>query len=110
MFASLLRQTADIYAPVSVNSGWVQTINRNHIWSFPARLSIYSKPWLIDLSENKQRYVQVRERLLFLKQDVLIQKGYKVTIDDIDYETTAVSVIWDATNPHHKECILRSWG
>lgn len=107
MFHSLLRQTADIFSPMPTNNGGIQTIDRTLLWSFPARLSTYSKPWLIDLTNSKMKHVQVREYMLFLDQSTAIEKWYKVTIEDADYEVIAVASIGNATNAHHKECVLQ---
>ena len=107
MFHSLLRQIADIYLPTPTNNGGIQTIDRTLLWSFPARLSTYSKPWLIDLTNSKMKHVQVREYMLFLDQSTAIEKWYKVIIEDTDYEVIAVASIGNATNAHHKECILQ---
>lgn len=107
MFHSLLRQSADIYQPTPTNNGGIQTINRTLLWSFPARLSSYSKPWLIDLTNSKMKHVQVREYMLFLDQATPIDKGYKVTIESIDYEVIAVASIGNVSSAHHKECVLQ---
>jgi len=107
MFHSLLRQSADIYQPNPTNNGGIQTINRALLWSFPARLSSYSKPWLINLTNSKMKHVQVKEYMLFLEQTTAIEKWYKVTIESIDYEVIAVARIGNASSAHHKECILQ---
>lgn len=107
MFHYLLLQSANIYAPTPTNNGGIQTIDRTLLWSFPARLSTYSKPWLIDLTESKKKHVSVREYMLFVSQDVPIEKWYKVNIETTGYEVIAVTSIGNATNAHHKECILQ---
>lgn len=107
MYQQLLHQTVDIYSPTSTNNGGIQTITRTHLWSFPARLSTYSKPGSIDLTQSKNKQLQVREYLLFLNIDTPIHKDYKVTIETTDYEVLAVSSIWNTNNPHHLECIIK---
>ena len=107
MFHSLLRQSADIYQPTPTNNGGIQMMDRILLWSFPARLSSYSKPWLIDLTNSKLKHIQVREYMLFLDQNVPIEKWYKVTIESTNYEVIAVASIGNATTSHHKECMLQ---